>query len=77
MLLTDRSKQDVNQSNGAAGLILDPSAAILQPTVGNLPNSIANPGPTGLQGPFGSGLVSMQQYEVTLDPNYVADQQRK
>ncbi len=77
MLLTDQSEQNVNEPNGAVGLILDPSAAVLQPTVGNLLSSIANAGPTGLQGLFGSGLMSMQQYEVTLDPNYVADQQQE
>ncbi len=75
MLLTDQSGQNANGLSGAAGLCLDPSAAVFQPTFGNPPSSTTNTGPAGLQCPFGTGPMSMQQYEAMLDPNYVTDHQ--
>ncbi len=75
MFLTDQSGQNVNGQNGVAGLFLDPFTAAFQPIFGDPSSSTTNSDPAGLLCPPGSGLMNVQQYEVTLDPNYIADRQ--
>ncbi len=75
MLLTDPSGQNVNGPNGVVGLFLNPSVTTFQPIFGDPLGVAANAGPASFECPPGSGPMSAQQYEVTLDLNYVADQQ--
>ncbi len=63
MLLTDRNRQNLNESTGAAGLNVNPSAATFQPAV------------VEIAGVAGAQLMTAQQHEVMLDPQYVANQQ--
>ncbi len=73
MLPSDQNGQVVSGRSGVVGPILDPSAAVFQPNDGNLPGSIAATDPAGIQMLFGAGPMTTQDYEVTLDPNYVTD----
>ncbi len=75
MLLTDPSGQSANGQNGAAGLLLNLAATTFQPVFMDLLGVAINSGQAGVACPPGSGPMSVQQYEVTLDPNYVADRQ--
>ncbi len=75
MLPTAPSGENVNGQNGVAGLFLHPSAATFQPVFRDPSNVATNAGPASFQCLSGSGLMNEQQYEVTLNPNYVADRQ--
>ncbi len=73
MLPTDPTGQSTNGLNGATELLLIPAATTFQPIFGDPSGVAVNFGLTGVACPPGSGLMSAQQYEVTLDLNYVAD----
>ncbi len=75
MLPTDQSGQNVNGQKGVVGLFLDPSVAAFQPVFGDPLNVATNSGLESFQCLPGSGPMNVQQYEATLDPNYVADHQ--
>ncbi len=73
MLPTDPSEQEVNGLNGVAGLFLNPSSTTFQPVFGDPSDVTINSGWASVACPPGSGLMSAQQYEATLDLNYVAN----
>ncbi len=75
ILLTALSGQNVNGLNGVVGLFLNLSTTTFQPIFGDPSGVTANTGPAGFDCLPGSGTMSAQQYEVTLDPNYVTDRQ--
>ncbi len=75
MLPTDPSGQNVNGLNGMVGPFMNPSMPTFQPIFGD-PSGIAiNADQAGFQRLPGSGPMSAQQYEATLDLNYAADRQ--
>ncbi len=74
-LPTDATRQNMNGSNGILGLSLNPSAPTFQPTVREALGDAVNTGQAGSERPPGPGLMSAQQYEALLDPNYIADRQ--
>ncbi len=73
MLLTDPSGQNASGLNRTAERLLNPSANTFQPIVGDLSGVTANAGQAGFEHLSTSGPMSVQQYEATLDPNYVAN----
>ncbi len=72
-LPNDATRQNVNGSNGIPGLLLNPSALRFQPTVEEPLGDTTNAGQAGFELPPEPGLMSAQQYEALLDPNYVAN----
>ncbi len=64
---------DANGQNGILGLLLNPSAPTFQPGIGDQRGEAANPSQADLGRPPDMGPMSMQQYEVLCNPNYVAD----
>ncbi len=74
-LLTDATGQNVNGSNGISGLSLNPSTPTFQPTVGEALGDAVNTGQACFERPPGPGSMSVQQHEMLLDLNYVADRQ--
>ncbi len=76
VLPTDRTGQMLNGQHGVVVPNLDPSAANFQPNDGNLPGSAVATDLAGVQVPFGTGSMTTQEYEATLDdPHYIGDRQ--
>ncbi len=73
MLPTYPSGQNVNGLIGMAGPFMNPSAPTFQPVFGDPSGFPVNAGQASFQCLPGSGAMSAQQYEVTLDLNYIAD----
>ncbi len=59
--------------NGISKPLLNPSAPTFQPIVGGSLAAAANTGQAGFERPPEPGPMSVQQYEATLDLNYVAN----
>ncbi len=74
-LPNDATGQNVNRPNQMSGLSLNPSTPTFQPTDGDLLSDAVNASQAGLERPPGPGLMSVQQYKVLLDLNYVANKQ--
>ncbi len=72
-LPTDATGQNANGPNGISESFLNPSAPTFQPIVGDLLGAAINAGQAVFEHPPEPGPMSAQQYEATLDPNYVAD----
>ncbi len=73
VLPTDRIDQMLNGSNRAAELNLNPSAATFQPATRSLPGSVVITDPVNVTSAAGIQLMTTQQYEATLNPQYVAN----
>ncbi len=68
---------DVTRQSGIPGLSLNPSTLTFQLVIGDLTGNTANSVQVDLGQPPVTGPMSVQQYEVLLDPNYVADRQQE
>ncbi len=75
VLPTDRTDQMSNGPSRAAGPNLNPSAVVFQPTDGSLPDSAVATDLTGVPALVGTRLMTTQEYEAMLDPQYIADRQ--
>ncbi len=72
-LSTDATGQNVNGLNGISEPFLNPSMPTFQPIVRDLLGATISAGRAGFERLPESGPMSVQQYEVTLNPNYIAD----
>ncbi|MCP4544096.1 MAG: hypothetical protein GY832_43855 [Chloroflexi bacterium] len=73
--LASSVSQVTNQPSGATGAILDPSAAAFQPVNVVLSDGANRTDLTGAATVAGNGQITLQEYEATLDPSYIADLQ--
>ncbi|MCP4544407.1 MAG: hypothetical protein GY832_45430, partial [Chloroflexi bacterium] len=61
-----------SQQSGATGAMLDPSAAVFQPVNVGLSDGANRTDLTGAAAVAGDGQITLQEYEATLDPSYIA-----
>ncbi len=73
VLPTDPSGQNASGLNRTAERLLNPSMNTFQPIVGDTTGVTADAGQASFERLSASGPMSAQQYEATLDPNYIAN----